>query len=169
MLVLTRPDVRANVPLKLAVHGRGLRRLVKCIKEAISLEGFQYHPAARSTISDSLLSITSEQPRATFFVSSIFCLCDHQYSLFVGIMAHSTEKTHRNGQRLGSDSSEKQLCQYPTSGSVLSQSPTAVEDREKDWPSGWRPYTALFVRHCIILGQQLNFAKKSPGMLFTHV
>jgi len=59
-------------------------------------------------------------------------------------MAHSTEKVHGNGQRKGSDSSEKTLCQSPTLGSVLTQSPTAVEDRELDWPSGWRPYTALF-------------------------
>lgn len=78
-------------------------------------------------------------------------------------MAHSTDKAHRNGQRLGSDSSEKQLCQYPTSGSVLSQSPTAVEDREKDWPSGWRPYTALFVSHCKLSGQQPDLANYRQG------
>jgi MCP family monocarboxylic acid transporter-like MFS transporter 10 len=83
--------------------------------------------------------------------------------LFVGNMAHSTENAHRNGQRTGSDSSEKQLYQPPTLGSVFSQSPTVVENREQDWPSGWRPYTALFVSYCIILGQQLHIANSLQG------
>ncbi|KAG9532226.1 MFS general substrate transporter, partial [Aureobasidium melanogenum] len=46
----------------------------------------------------------------------------------------------------GSDSSEKQFCQPPTPNPlpVLSPSVTNVEDLEMDWPTGWRPYTALF-------------------------
>lgn len=72
MLALTRPDVRANVPLKLAVHGRGLRQVVKCIKKAVSLEGFRYHPAIHLTISDSLLLTRPEQPSS--FHSSSACV-----------------------------------------------------------------------------------------------
>ncbi|KAI4722729.1 MFS general substrate transporter [Aureobasidium sp. EXF-10727] len=59
-------------------------------------------------------------------------------------MTRSTENAHRD-VRAGSDSSEKELYQPSTIDSlpVLSSSPTP-EDVERNWPTGWRPYTSLF-------------------------
>ncbi|CAD0108337.1 unnamed protein product [Aureobasidium uvarum] len=60
-------------------------------------------------------------------------------------MAHSTENAHSDRRRTESNSSEKELYQPSTLDSlpVLSSSPTP-EDVERDWPTGWRPYTSLF-------------------------
>ncbi|KAG9633654.1 MFS general substrate transporter, partial [Aureobasidium melanogenum] len=80
-------------------------------------------------------------------------------------MTPSTQDIRSNDQRTVSDSSEKQLCQPPTPGSlpVLSPSTTVVEDREKDWPTGWRPYTALFVWNSSTSPQQQVIANLLQG------
>ncbi|TIA62776.1 MFS general substrate transporter [Aureobasidium pullulans] len=59
-------------------------------------------------------------------------------------MTHSTQNGPPDGQRTDSDSSEKQEYEPSALGSLTLSPSATVEDREKNWPSGWRPYTALF-------------------------
>lgn len=45
----------------------------------------------------------------------------------------------------------------------MSPSATLVKDQELDWPTGWRPYAALFVCHSSISPQQLAMANYLQG------
>ncbi|KAI5205866.1 MFS general substrate transporter [Aureobasidium subglaciale] len=49
-----------------------------------------------------------------------------------------------DGQRIGSNSSEKREYEPSALGSLTLSTSSTVDDTEKNWPTGWRPYAALF-------------------------
>lgn len=80
-------------------------------------------------------------------------------------MTRLTGDADLSERRTDSDSSEKQLYQPPTTGSfpLMSPSVTIVKDQELNWPTGWRPYAALFVCHSSISPRKLALANYLQG------
>jgi hypothetical protein len=70
-------------------------------------------------------------------------------------MTHSLETSFPDGHRTGAGSLEKPEYEPSETLGTLTPSPSAsVADKESTWPTGWRPYGALFVCRETTLGQR---------------